>query len=565
MSLFGSIQLANNSLQASQIGLQVVGNNIANANTPGYIRQQPIFEPTTPQRLGDLLLGTGVAVSGIKQQTDSFLEERLRGANADLANGEAQASAYTQLETIIGELGDNDLSTSLTSFFGSLNNVLNQPDSVAVRNVAVRQGQTLTDDIRTLNGRTSDVWNSLNDQVASETGKINALLDKIAKLNVQIVTTEGGGTSGSDAVGLRDQRIDALGQLSKIIDIRAFEQPTGSVTVVSGGEFLVADGKFRKVATAVVSEGGFNKNEVHIAETDSPVLSSSGELNGLMAARDRVVGDFLGKLNDLSRTLSFEFNKIYSGGQGLSGYSDLTSEFGVSDANLALDGAGLPFTPVNGSFQVQVRNKQTGITQTTNVTVDLNGLDQDTSLTSLAAALDGVAGISASITPDQKLRMTADSSNVEFAFAGDTSGVLAALGLNTFFSGTAASNIGVSSVLRADPGKLAASSGGIGNDSSNAELLAGFGDRSLDSQNGETISQVYERIVSENAQASNVAQSVADGFRTFQSALQGQQLAISGVNIDEETVRMIQYQRTFQASAKYIATLSDLLQSLVNL
>src|SRR5436190_109235 len=105
MSLFGSIQLANNSLQASQIGLQVTGNNIANANTPGYIRQQPTFEPTTPQRLGNLLLGTGVTVSAIRQQTDEFLEERLRGANADLANGEAQSSAYTQLETIIGELG----------------------------------------------------------------------------------------------------------------------------------------------------------------------------------------------------------------------------------------------------------------------------------------------------------------------------------------------------------------------------------------------------------------------------------------------------------------------------
>lgn len=565
MSLFGSIQLANNSLQAAQIGLQVAGNNIANANTPGYIRQEAVFEPSTPQRLGNLLLGTGVTVSGIKQKTDAFLEERLRGANADLANGEAQSSAYTQLESIIGELGKNDLSTSLTSFFGSLSNVLNQPDSVAVRNLAVQQGQKLTVDIRTLNDRAGVLWNSFNSQVADVTGKINALVNKIAKLNVQIVTVEGGGTSGSDAVGLRDQRQVALSELSQIIDIRAVEQPTGSVTVLSGGDFLVAEGTTRLVKTAVISEGGFNKNQVQIAETDAPVQSSSGELSGLIAARDGIVGNFLGQLGDLSRTLAFEFNKVYSGGQGLSGFDDLTSERGVADATAALDHAGLPFTPVNGSFQVQVRNKQTGITQTSNIFVDLDGLGQDTTLTSLAAALNGVSGITASITTDNKLRLTADSSNVEFAFAGDTSGTLAALGLNTFFSGSSASDIGVSSVLRADPGKLAVSSGGIGVDSGNAELLAGFGDRSLDSQNGASISQVYERIVSDTAQASNVSQAVADGFRTFQTTLQGQQLAISGVSIDEEAVNMIQYQRAFQASAKFISTLNDLLDTLVNL
>src|SRR5262245_6292756 len=125
MSLFGSIQIANNSLQAAQIGLQVTGNNIANANTPGYLRQRAEFEPTAPYRLGSLLLGTGVTVTGIKQQTDSFLEDRLRGATADLANGEAQSSAYTQLESILAELGDNDLSTSLSSFFAKINDVLN--------------------------------------------------------------------------------------------------------------------------------------------------------------------------------------------------------------------------------------------------------------------------------------------------------------------------------------------------------------------------------------------------------------------------------------------------------
>src|SRR5687768_17818096 len=109
MSLFGSIQLANNALLAMQLGIQVTGNNIANANTPGYIRQNVVLTPAATQRKGDLLLGLGVQVSAIIQQTDKFLDERLRAAVSDLANGETQEQAFTQLETILGELGDTDL------------------------------------------------------------------------------------------------------------------------------------------------------------------------------------------------------------------------------------------------------------------------------------------------------------------------------------------------------------------------------------------------------------------------------------------------------------------------
>ncbi|MEX1223551.1 MAG: flagellar basal body protein, partial [Pirellulales bacterium] len=147
MSLFGSIQLANNALRAQQIGLQVVGQNISNANTPGYIREQVVLSPAPTQQVGSLLLGLGVQVDGVVQIIDNFLEERLRGASSERANTSAQEEAYVQLEGLIGELGDTDLSTSLTNFFNSVAEVLNQPESVAVRNLAVLRGQTLSDDV----------------------------------------------------------------------------------------------------------------------------------------------------------------------------------------------------------------------------------------------------------------------------------------------------------------------------------------------------------------------------------------------------------------------------------
>ena len=83
MSLFGSIQQANNSLRTAQIGLQVVGQNIANVNTPGYAREEVLQTPAPTQKMGGLLLGLGVQVEGIVQKVDRFLDQRVRAATSD--------------------------------------------------------------------------------------------------------------------------------------------------------------------------------------------------------------------------------------------------------------------------------------------------------------------------------------------------------------------------------------------------------------------------------------------------------------------------------------------------
>src|SRR5438876_8328433 len=115
MSIFSSIQMAGNALQATQIGLQVVGQNIANANTPGYLREEVQFSPGVTQRLGSLLLGTGVRVDAIKQKVDEFLQQRLRGASSDRSSSEAQEKTYLDLEQLIGELSDTDVSTAMNN------------------------------------------------------------------------------------------------------------------------------------------------------------------------------------------------------------------------------------------------------------------------------------------------------------------------------------------------------------------------------------------------------------------------------------------------------------------
>lgn len=565
MSLFSSIQMAGNSLRATQIGLQVVGQNISNANTPGYVREEVILTPAPTQRVGNLLLGTGVQVEGIVQRVDEFLNQRLRTATSDQAGAEAQEEAYLQLEGLIGELNDTDLSTSLNNFFASINEVLNQPESVPTRNLAVLKGQTLAGDIRRLAQRVGHLRTDVNKRVVAVADEINTLTSEIRDLNLRISTVEAGRTNNSDAVGLRDQRLAALDKLSELIDIQSIEQTSGGVAVFAGGDYLVFEGQQRDVEVEYSPDRGLSVAQIQIAASKATLVSNSGELGGLYIARDEILGGFLDQLDEFAETLAFEFNKVYSAGQGLTGFSQVASEFNVDETDAPLNEAGLPFTPVNGSFDVLVRNKETGLTETTTIRVDLDGLDSETTTEDLVAALTAIDGITASATLTGQVSITSDTAKIDFSFAEDTSGVLASLGINTFFSGNTALSFDVNDDVADDPSKFAASRGGIGQDVENAIDLAAFLDRSLESAGNVSLGVAYDRLVSQVTQGSTVSQSVAEGFRGFRETLNGQQLAISGVNLDEEAVNMITLQRTYQASARYIATLSELLDLLVSL
>jgi len=566
MSLFGSIKLASNTLRANQIALQVVGQNIANANTPGYIREDVILTPAPTQKHGGLLLGMGVQVQAVVQKLDHFLEQRLRSAVSDQANTSTLEQAYAQLESIIGELSDTDLSTSMNNFFASISEILNQPENVSVRNLAVLQGVTLTQDINRMAARTQELRADVNNRIENMASDINRLLEEIRQLNVRIAETEGGDVSASDAVGLRDQRLRALEDLAKLIDIRAIEQPSGGVTVYRGGDFLVFEGTKREVEVVLDTDRGMTVADIHLADTDAPLDPASGELKGLLVARDDVLGKFIDDLDGFARNFAFEFNKLYTSGQGINGFAEVTGEHAVDDIDRPLDQAGLTFTPQNGSFQVMVYNTKTQLTQTTDIFVDLNGLGgKDTTLSDLADMLNAVDGITAEITLDRKLQISSQAPDQQVAFAADSSGVLAALGVATFFTGTSARDMSVSSDPRRDPAKFAASKNGIGNDTEMALELGSFIDRPIASQNGASVGVLYDRLVGETTQGSTVARADAEGANVFEISLRGQRLATSGVNLDEEAIKMIAYQHSFAASAKYIATLTELFGMLVSI
>ena len=565
MSLQGVIRLAANALQVNQIAVQVCGQNIANVNTPGYIREEAILKTAPAQDFGRFSLGLGVQVDAVVMQIDQFLEEQLRGSVSELAGWEKLEYAYTQLQTIIGELTESDLSTALTNFFSSISQVLNQPESVSARQNAAIAGVTLADHIRQIRARVVDYRQDCDREVELLGDDVNRLVSTIADLNIQIATVEAGSISSSDAVGLRDERLKALEELAGIIDIRVQLQPSGAANVYCGGDYLVFEGLSRSVEVVNEESHGLTVTYLEMTETGRRLEANSGALVGLYEGRDDVCGTFVDDLDELASTLIFEFNKIYSSGQGLVGYESLTSNATVDDPTAALNDAGLSFTPTNGSFDILLTNSKTGITNKSTIKVELTGLGHDTSLNDLAAAIDAISGISASVTAADKLQIEATDPNEQIAFADDSSGILAALGLNVFFTGANAADIHVDDEVIENPSLFAASLGGIGADSDNALILADFNDMPIESQNGESISAMYDSIVGTLAQMGQACTVQTETARVYENSLRSEKLAVSGVNLDEEAVKLISYQQAYRACARLISTVNELMETLLNL
>ena len=566
MSIFSSIQMAGNTLQAMQIGLHVVGNNIANANTPGYVRESTIYSPAPVQRLGRLTLGLGVEIDGIVQNVDTFAQRRLLDTGSERASAEVQEKIYRDLEIAIGELSDADISTALSNFFTSIAQVHDQPEDIAIRNLAIADGLTLTQTVNTLDRRVRDIQTDYNERVIDIATQINTLTEEIRQLNLQISAAENGGSGNSDAGGLRSQRDVALSGLAELTNINVNEQASGAVNVSVNGDLLVYEGNRREVTSATINEDDTVRTVVQFTDNGGQLQVTSGELHGIYESRDEVVTGFLNTLDDFAGTLAFEFNKVYSQGEGTKGFSSLTSTSSVEDASAVLNAAGLDFTPVSGVFQLNVRNTETGLSEPTEIRVDLNGLDGDTTLNSLSAAINAVEGVSARVNFNNELEITADNSSIEFSFSGDNSGVLAALGVNTFFTGSKANEISVNELLREDStsGSLFAASGsGVGTGNEIALELMNLNQTSLGSLDGGTITGVYDQMINDVTQGATVTGGVADGLRVFEGTLQAEVAAVSGVNLDEEAIDMITLQQTYNATARYITTLTELLDILV--
>jgi flagellar hook-associated protein 1 FlgK len=274
----------------------------------------------------------------------------------------------------------------------------------------------------------------------------------------------------------------------------------------------------------------------------------------------------IGQLNTLAGGLIFGLNSIYASGQGTAGFTSVSGTNQVLDPTAALNSsaAGLTFQPVNGSFVVTLTNTQTGLASSTLVPVNLTGASSDTTLNSLVTSLNAIPNVSASIQGG-KLSISTTSADEQITFSQDSSHVLAALGINTFYQGSNAGDIAVNPVVANNTQYLAAAQNGQPGDNQTALAIAQLGSTAQASLGGSSWLDAYNGMINVLAttasQATNDAQSTLDIVNT----LQAQQQSISGVSIDNETINMMQQQRAFQGAAQLISTINTMMTSLMDM
>ncbi len=224
----------------------------------------------------------------------------------------------------------------------------------------------------------------------------------------------------------------------------------------------------------------------------------------------------------------------------------------------------LPFVIRNGSFQVRVTNEVTAVTTTFNVPVDLDKILPDSTLTSIAAAIDGIPGITASITNTNRLSITSDTPATDtFSFGEDTSGFLAAIGLGTFFTGSTAGTLAVNPVIDANPALVAAGRSTAPGDNSNAAAMVALREQRVFADGTLTTEEFLQSIVSDVGTQTASLQNRSESQELLVAQLSNQRQRLSGVNLDEEAVNLITFQRTFQASARFIGVIDELLATLI--
>ncbi|MEO1512303.1 MAG: flagellar basal body protein, partial [Planctomycetota bacterium] len=180
MGLTTAINIGRSGLLTSQIGIQTVGNNLANAATPGYSRQTTLLEPARDQNGGAFTVGRGVQVDGIRRQVDEAIQARLRASLGDEAAASERFNALSQLETVLGELTEFDLSSELNTFFNSWSDAANLQQS---QSVIVGAGVTLAEYMRGLRADLDTLRGQIELQIDRSVTQADQLLSEVASIN----------------------------------------------------------------------------------------------------------------------------------------------------------------------------------------------------------------------------------------------------------------------------------------------------------------------------------------------------------------------------------------------
>lgn len=563
MSLNGALQVGRSAITASQAALQVAGNNMANAATRGFHRQSVHLSPVQGEHLGrGIYVGQGVGLLAVRREIDTALQARLRDAVSDESANLIDQRFLTAIETLQNELTDQDLSTRLSQFFNSFSELANSPEDSAVRSVVIQQGVSLSGYIGELRADYRSVLQEVDRSLGDAELQVNDLLDRIAHVNQQIAVAEPG---LGEAAALRDQRDLLIDELAEYIDISVIHQPNGAADVLVGSIPIVLAGESRGIELRSRSVDDQIEFTLRVKSDGTILQPTGGRIGGLLRQREETIQPAIDALDTFAGQLIFQVNRAHSQGQGRQGFTSVTGTYELQDAtaNLNASAAGLPFRIENGSFFIHMTNEATEQRSAFQINVDGDAM----SLTDLVNEINAVVGpgnVTASIGLNNTLKLDA-APGLQITFSDDTSGALAGLGINSFFSGRSATDIAVNDVLLNDSNMLAAGAGHESGSNNTAVTIAGLQDLELEDLNGRSLRQFWQDSVNDLAVKTGAANAAVQSSALVRDSIAAQVQSVSGVSLDEESINLMTFQRQYQAAARYIGTIDETLQILLSI
>ena len=598
MSSLGLVfSIARDALSAQRYGMDVTAHNIANVNTEGYSRQRAVHSAKQPAPYGGVLLGRGVDTEEIVRLSDQFVEDRLIQQGSSMLCFKEMESHMQVLEGLFSEDSEMSISALMAGFWNMWHDVTNNPSGDSERIALYEHSVLLSGQFNALYTDLTQFETDITNAVSAGIGEINQITAEIAQINGEIVGLE----TGKIANDLRDKRNTLVSQLCEYLDAKTFEQPNGSLTVITARGCVLVDRNESYDLTLGGNDGkrvewqGSGGNSVDITD-----YLNNGKLGGWLDMRDEVIAKCKLDLDALAEGFTWAVNYQQSQGVGLKLFqpnSSLTGTYttttDLGDLSYGEDAATGGYVDYNGNFDLWIGDAMGK--NLNGVTIDLTytnlpavtAITDSSTLAEFAASINdqiaaaGLTGVTASVSGNA-IALSADATHT-FGFSDDTSGILGALGINTFFTGSSAGGMGVNDVIGSDKDYIASaqidpSGNYAAGDNTNALAITDLQYTSIDiaqwtcdRRNGNTetvvnttIEEYYHAMVgSVGIKSASISRE-----RAFNEAMFGQlgeiRDSISAVSLDEEMTNLIKYQHAYAAAAKLISVSDEMLNALLS-
>ena len=315
-----AFNLISGALEADQSALNIVANNVANANTPGYTQQVPNWQENIPAQINGVNYGTGVTETGATSVRDRVLEERLQQQQAAASASTTRLSALDSVQALFApDSGSQsstagDIGSDLTSFFSSFSSLEANPTDDSLREQVLSTARTLAGDVSNAAASLNAQRTSIDQEAATLTSQVNSLTSAISQLNLQIQSA----SPNADAGALEDQRQQDLSKLSQLVGVNQITTENNGISLATtSGDTLVSEGTSYPLTTGTLN--GVNRFFIGTKDVTSSLTTGGGELSGYLTARDQDIPQVLSALDQLAYGISRQVNALNNTGSDLAG------------------------------------------------------------------------------------------------------------------------------------------------------------------------------------------------------------------------------------------------------